>query len=138
MKDAGLDPDAVAAYEERHLNSERVYREEANALGLNWGLAGQRIDVVKELRGLSYTQELVSNDMNKFFVSIWRRLSGFQHGLGYALLVGADKSRSITIPGGESLFLTTNDQDFVNTCKTVSAMHIFALRLVIERNSTTA
>jgi hypothetical protein len=138
LRDAGLDADAVAAYEEQHIKATRVYKEEAKVLGLNWERVGQRIDVAGELLKLNYTRERISDDMNKFFVSIWRRLSGFQHGFGYALLAGADKGRSITIPGGESVFLTTNDQDLVNTCKMVSAMHIFALQLVIERNSTTA
>jgi hypothetical protein len=62
-------------------------------------------------------------------------ISGFQHGFGYALIADADKGRSIPIPGGESLFISTNDQDLVNTYKIVSAFHIAALQRVIRRNT---
>jgi hypothetical protein len=80
---------------------------------------------------------MYSDDFNNFLVSTWRRLSGFQHGFGYALIAGADRGRSIPIPGGESLYISTNDQDLVNTSKIVSAFHIAALQLVIRRNTAT-
>jgi hypothetical protein len=116
----------------------RVYKSEASALGLTWALANQAVNLITELPKLAYTREMYSDEFNSFLVSTWRRLSGFQHGFGYALIAGADKGRSIPIPGGESLYISTNDQDLVNTCKIVSAFHIAALQLVIRRNTAVA
>lgn len=138
LAELGLDRDAVTALEERDAKATRVYSQEAQKLGLDWGLANQRVDIVSELPKLSYTRDRISDDINKAFVSVWRRLSGLQHGLSYALLAGVDKGRSIPIPGGESVFMTTNDQGLVNTCKLVSALHVSALELAIQRNSSPA
>jgi hypothetical protein len=135
LREAGLDEEALAAYQRKHAESTRIYHDEADALGLNWGLANQWLDVVAALPKLTYIRERFPGDTNKFLVCVWRRLAGFQHGFGYALLAGSDKGRSLTIPGGELVHITTNDQDLVNTCKMVSALHIAALDLVIQRNT---
>jgi hypothetical protein len=91
LRDAGLDSEALEAFKDRRTEAERVYRDEANLLGLTWALAGQPVNVVQQLLALNYTKELFSGDTYKFLVSIWRRLSGFQHGFGCALMAGADK-----------------------------------------------
>lgn len=69
------------------------------------------------------------------FVSTWRRLSGFQHGMSYALQAGSKSTRSIKIPGGEHVFLTIDDEDFINTAKFTAAMQVAALRLYIQRST---
>jgi hypothetical protein len=135
LKDAGLDEDVIAANAQHQARATQVYHTEAGELGLTRSQANQSVNIVTELPKLSFTREMYSDEFNKFLISTWRRLSGFQHGFGYALTAGADKGRSIPIPGGESLYISTNDQDLVNTCKIVSGFHIAALQLVIRRNT---
>jgi hypothetical protein len=138
LRDVGVDEEAIDANARWQTGATRVYKSEASALGLTWALANQAVNLITELPKLAYTREMYSDEFNSFLVSTWRRLSGFQHGFGYALIAGADKGRSIPIPGGESLYISTNDQDLVNTCKIVSAFHIAALQLVIRRNTAVA
>jgi hypothetical protein len=138
LRNVGVDEEAIAANARWQAGASRVYRSEADALGLTWARANQSVNLVRELPKLAYTREMYSDEFNDFLVSTWRRLSGFQHGFGNALISGADKGRSIPIPGGESLFISTNDQDLVNICKIVSAFHIAALQLVIRRNTGVA
>jgi hypothetical protein len=91
LRHVGIDEESNAANAEWHARTTRVYRTEASALGLTWERANQPVKLVTELPKLAYTREIYSDEFNSFLVSTWQRLSGFQHGFGYALIAGADK-----------------------------------------------
>ncbi len=71
----------------------------------------QKVNVVDELPRLSWIaaeEPLVQATM----VAQWRMLSGFEHGLGWAMLRGSDATEEVAIPGGAQMRLTINDDAF--------------------------
>ena len=93
----------------------------------------QKINLIDEIPKLETLYDTYGRKGRALFVTTWRRLSGFQHGLSYAVQAGATATTSVKIPGGESVFLTINDEDFVATAKLTSAMHVSALQLYKRR-----
>ena len=91
LREVGLDEEVIAANAQRQARATEVYRTEATALGLTWERATQPVKLITELPKLAYTREMYSDELNNFLISKWRRLSGFQHGFGYALMAGADQ-----------------------------------------------
>lgn len=67
--------------------------------------------------------------MGALLTALWRRLSGTQHGMSYALLVGPDQGRDVPMLGGSEIHPAANDDDFVMQCQLVNALHLAALQL---------
>jgi hypothetical protein len=80
-----------------------VYRSEAAALGMAFDQIHQKVNVVQELPRLSFVRGQA--DFAVFLEGTWRLLSGFEHGLGWAMLRGADRGAETEIPGGKGIFL---------------------------------
>jgi hypothetical protein len=99
------------------------------------GYLEQQVNLVDEIPKLQTLLARYGAQGTALFVSTWRRLSGFQHGMSYALQAGAKATRSIKIPGGEHAFLTIDDEDFINTTKLTASMQVAALQLYIERST---
>lgn len=133
LVDAGVRRQDIAPLRERREEVTRIYRSEASALSINWETVQQKINLVDEIPKLEALYDSYGQQGRALFVSTWRRLSGFQHGLSYAMQAGATATTSVKIPGGESAFFTINDEDFVNTAKLTSAMHVAALQLYKKR-----
>lgn len=123
---AGVSRQAVAEASRKFDRTGHVYRSEATQLGLTWSRACQKLDVSAELPRLALGSNYPSG-FGHFLASTWRRLSGSQHGMSYALLTSADHGPSTTIPGGQQVFLSVKDDDFLSTCKIVTALHRAAL-----------
>jgi hypothetical protein len=92
----------------------------------------QKVNVAQELPNLSFVRGKA--DFAVFLEGTWRLLSGFEHGLGWALLRGADRGAETEIPGGKGMFLSINDEQFVNAAKVTYALLSTACRLLRRRH----
>jgi hypothetical protein len=109
-----------------------VYRAEAAALGEPFDRVHQKINIVVELPKLSFAK--AQGDLVAFLEGTWRLLSGFEHGLGWAMLRGADRGAGTEIPGGMGMFLSIKDEEFVLAAKTTYALLVNACRLFKTRH----
>jgi hypothetical protein len=109
-----------------------VYRAEAAALGESFDGLHQKINVVSELPKLSFVK--AQDDFAAFLEGTWRLLSGFEHGLGWAMLRGGDRGAETKIPGGLGVVLSINDAEFVLAAKTTYALLVNACRLFQARH----
>lgn len=132
---AGLSNDTVQQLNRRRTEVTQIYQQEAAELSVTWDRTQQAIQLTAEIPKIQALLETHGNPGTALFVSTWRRLSGFQHGLSYALQVGAEVTKAVTIPGGQTVHLTINDEDFVNTAKLTSALHMAALQLYLRRST---
>lgn len=130
---AGIDDRTLEPLRRRRDEVSRIYRSESDELGMRWQTY-RNVNLVDEIPKLRVLVDVYGRQGAALFVSTWRRLSGFQHAMSYALQAGAQAGRSLKIPGGESVFFTIDDEDFVNTGHQVSAMHIAALGLYKRRS----
>lgn len=119
---------------ERHQEqgSLAVYRAEAAALGEPFDRVHQKINVAAELTKLSFVRGQA--DFAAFLESTWRLLSGFEHGLGWAVLRGADRGAETEIPGGKGMVLSINDAEFALAAKVTYALLANACRLFKRRH----
>ncbi|GAA4609664.1 hypothetical protein BJY16_007440 [Actinoplanes octamycinicus] len=129
-------PEARQLIEEAERQQEQgslaVYRAEAAALGEPFDRVHQRVNLVVELPKLGFVRG--QNDFAVFLEGTWRLLSGFEHGLGWALLRGTDRGAETQVPGGAGLFLSINDEQFVLAAKTTYALLANACRLFKARH----
>jgi hypothetical protein len=71
-----------------------TYREEAAALGRRFDGLRQEVNVRDELAKLSFVKD--QDNVGPMLRAAWRQLSGFEHGLGWALLSGTDRTIEMT------------------------------------------
>jgi len=116
----------------RRRGSEAVYRRETTALGMKWETANRRVQVVDELKTLSFVRDTGSPE---FMEATWRMLSGYEHGLAWSMLRGSDMSSEIKVEGGYEAVFTINDDAFVAASKCALALLLTALRR-LEQLST--
>jgi hypothetical protein len=109
-----------------------TYRTEAEQLKRNFDKMRPKINVTEELLKLSFVKEQA--EFGPMLEATWRLLSGFEHGLGWALLSGSDKKVEVDIPGGAKLSLVISDDAFVNTAKSTYFLLITACRLFRRRH----
>lgn len=124
------------ALERRKTNIESVYRHEAGQLAVSWDRILQKVNVVDELPKLS----LFAHDdpaIPAIMVATWRMLSGYEHGLGYAMMTGSDLGAQKEIPGGLEIELTVNDEAFTTASK-ATLMLFFNALMRLERLHTLA
>lgn len=113
------------------LTSIQTYREEAAKLGSTYDKLQQPVRVAEELPKLTVAK--IDRTFGPFLVATWRMLSGFEHGLGWAMLAGSDRTGSTKIDGGYEAQFVINDQAFVNAAKTTAFLLIKACELLIRR-----
>jgi hypothetical protein len=100
-------------------------------LGRNFDTLRQDINLTDEIPKLSFVKQ---TDFAPFLEATWRQLSGFEHGLGWALLSGTDWSVEVPVPGGAGLHLVIKDESFVNAAKTTYFLMLSACRLFARRH----
>jgi hypothetical protein len=66
---------------------------------------------------------------------VWRLLSGFEHGTGWALVHGSDSVVEADVEGGKNVQFVMKDEAFVNAAKTAYFMLVSACRTYIGRCS---
>ncbi|MBS42314.1 MAG: hypothetical protein CMH83_03870 [Nocardioides sp.] len=109
--------DLVAeAIAQRKARSEASYRRDAQALNVKWDTVRQKVNVVDELRKIRFLQPHEPG-VRATFIATWRMLSGFEHGLGWAMLRGSNAKRRAEIPGGHVMELSMKDDAFVTAGK---------------------
>ena len=109
---------------------ERTYRAEATRLGMSWPPAG--INVTRALGALASNAE--SPDSAPLLQTIWRTLSGMQHGRASTLLRVTDRSGETPSAGGVTAKLTIEDGAFVSAATVTNGLHMQALALLLERS----
>jgi hypothetical protein len=129
-------PEVRKLIEENERESEhgslKTYKQEAAKLGWSFDKLRRKINTTDELRKLSFARE--QREFTAFLEATWRLLSGFEHGLGWALLSGADRTIQAHIPGGVNLELVINDEQFVNAAKTTYFLLLSACRVFKRRH----
>jgi hypothetical protein len=121
-----------ASEEQRDKSSLSTYRAEAAALGWTFDKLNQKIDVIAELPKLSFVK--ARSDFGALLEAIWRQLSGFEHGLSWALLSGTDWKEEVAVPGGASLHLVIKDEAFVHAAKVTYFLLLSACQLFTRRH----
>ena len=133
---ASRDPEVRKLIETSEAHTEtgslKTYREEAAALGREFGKLRQQVTVTDELPKLSFVRH--QDELALFLVAIWRQLSGFEHGFGWALLSGTDRQVMAHVPGGADMMLVINDESFVNAAKSTYFLLISACRIFTRRH----
>jgi hypothetical protein len=114
-----------------------TYRREAKDLQISWEEASRKVVVTNEIRQRKLSILQADPDLQPFMESTWRTLSGFEHGLGWALLRNTDRTVEAEIPGGVMMKLTLNDNAFVTAAKSCYLLMLTALNLY-ERRATRA
>jgi hypothetical protein len=114
----------------------KVYRDEAQALGVSWQAASQRPKVEQEIPKLQHIVDLADPLILHMTVAAWRQLSGFQHGHVYAIVGGSAVSREFEIPGGALVRVTMRDQDFGIAMQQAALMQLWAVETYIARTIT--
>ena len=110
-----------------------AYRREARELGVPWDRASRRINVVDELAQLSYVKADPDRILGPILVANWRQLSGYQHGLMWAILRGSTRSLETRIPGGIIARLTVDDGSINSALQTAGLMLIWAVDTYLRR-----
>lgn len=110
--------------------NEASYRSDAEALDVTWPPAG--VNVRDELGLLSHCAGLPDSDV--LLRSVWRALSGHQHGRASAMLRGSDKSDENEVPGGVHAILSINDDAFLTAADVTVNMHMEAVALLLKRS----
>ncbi|MER5335965.1 hypothetical protein [Micromonospora sp. NPDC002717] len=110
----------------------KTYREEAAALGRRWNEVQQKVNVVQELPKLTFVKD--QRESAPLFEAMWRLLSGYEHGLGWALMNGSKRKVEAEIPGGSTVNFTINDEAFVNAAKATYFLLLSACRLLRRRH----
>jgi hypothetical protein len=90
------------------------------------------IYVVTELPRLSVARD--QPDLAALLEGTWRLLSGFEHGFGWAPLRGADRGAEANIPGGMTVHLVINDEEFVTAARATYLLLMTACRLLKRRH----
>jgi hypothetical protein len=110
-----------------------TYRQEAKHLQISWEDAKRPINVFDEVRRLNVGGDPTNREVGIFLQAVWRTLSGFEHGLGWALIGNSEREMVAKTPGGVDMKLTLDDQAFVNTCKSTYLLFITGLQLFLRR-----
>ncbi|XVU29863.1 hypothetical protein ACQPZJ_23085 [Actinoplanes sp. CA-054009] len=110
-----------------------VYRAEAVALRESFDRIQKKVNIVDELPKLSFVKN--QPDVAAFLEGTWRLLSGFEHGLGWAMLRGASRGEGVEIPGGMGMRLSIKDEEFVWAAKSTYMLLVNACRLFRTRHS---
>ena len=96
--DAGIRRQDIEPLRTRRDAVSKIYRSEASALGVSWETMQQKINLIAEIPKLETLYDTYGRKGRALFVTTWRRLSGFQHGLSYAVQAGATATTSVKIP----------------------------------------
>jgi hypothetical protein len=125
--------DAIEEHE-RKLNETSIatYKTEAAALGRSFDNLRQKINVVDDVKKLSFVGDPL---VGVFLEGTWRLLSAYEHGLGWASMRGSDGTVKATVPGGADMMLVINDGEFVNAAKSTYFLLIAACRLLRRRHT---
>lgn len=110
----------------------KTYREEAAQLGRPWDKMHQKINVADELPKLSFVKQ--QREFAPFLVATWRLLSGFEHGLGWALLNGTHRKVEAEVPGGFTVELVIDDEAFLLAAKSTYFLLLSACHLLKRRH----
>jgi len=112
----------------------KKYRDEADALGIDWGLAQQAVDVTGEIKKLRSITQL-GGVGPAHYAATWRSLSGFSHGYGYALVANSNLSADIPIPGGSFVKAVIKEDAFEMQGLVSIYLLLEACRLFVGRST---
>ncbi|KXK63333.1 hypothetical protein AWW66_03200 [Micromonospora rosaria] len=130
-------PEAARAIEEAEQRDAthgalKIYRDEAAALGRDFERISQPVNVVDEVRKLTFAK--TQPEFPPLLEATWRQLSGFEHGFAWALMSGSERRIEAEIPGGAQVLFTLSDEQFVTTAKVTGSLLITALQLLKRRH----
>lgn len=109
------------------------YRRDALELGVSWERASRRMIVVDEIAQLSYVKNDPEQVLGPILQANWRQLSGYQHGLMWAILRGSARSVETKIPGGMNVRLTVADSAMNTALQSSGLMLTWAIDTFLRR-----
>lgn len=127
---------SVVAIEEKQARQTAIakrYRDDASDLGISWSKVTQAMNFRDEIGRVSP----LSSDatLAAFMRAIWRRMSGVQHGMSYASLLGSHRSEVNVIPGGLEALLVTDDDSLLTECRASALVQQWAMQTYIDRTT---
>lgn len=115
----------------KHADIGTRYRQDADALGIPWTKVKPRMNFRDEIG--KFTALDRDLDLPQFLRAIWRRMSGVQHSMSYASLLGTNREHEVVIPGGMQVTLTTDDDSLLNDCRASALMQLWAMNCYTTR-----
>lgn len=114
--------------------AENTYKSECQSLALPWKTAGVKPAVASEIHRLGLCVRS-GPDLGPYVESIWRSLSGLEHGHPYATQIHTDRDQEVKIVGGSTFRVSVNDDSFIAACKCAYALFIEGAELYISRST---
>lgn len=120
---------------ERRAQVTPTYQAEAVLLDLTWQQTKASVNIRDELGRLHIVTNDIGMDTTSFYRATWRSLSGYQHGHGYAAMLGSDITLMAKTPGGRVVRMEVNDENFQSSAQATAYLMISALNLWMRRNT---
>lgn len=126
-----MDGTAIEAKQTRQAAISKRYRDDASDLNLPWSRVTQAMNFRDEIGKISFLATDAS--LAAFLRAIWRRMSGVQHGMSYAGLLGSQRTQENAIPGGVEALLVPDDDSLLTECRASALIQQWALQRYIDR-----
>lgn len=134
-----LNPSLVDDDTADHIRAERQkirarYLQDASDLHLTKDEVSRRPDLLKAIDSLTHVDRQPL--LKPFLRSVWRKLSGLQHGLSYASLLSSSVRLGTPVPGGVEVTLFADDDETMAHCKVSALLQSWAMNTYTTRTST--
>lgn len=110
------------------------HRADCEALGADWSVLKNDLNVVAEAPKLDAVQRVFSGD-KRIAESNWRIMSGHVHGWSWASQVTSTERQSHEVGGGRQQLMTINVQHFTHTATASASLLIEAIKLYWLRST---
>ena len=121
----------IESHRSRQARITKRFSEDAESLSIHWGKVTNKINFRDEIGKFSHLRS--NPELAAFLRAIWRRMSGVQHGMSYASLLGNEKHDQVEIPGGVEVLLLTDDDTLLTECRASALMQRWAMEKYIQR-----
>lgn len=127
-----FDVEQIEIRRERQAKIAQRFRSEAKDLGIKW----ERVNLLNAIDELTVLSS--DPDLGVFPRMAWRRMSGVQHGLGYASLLGTEQRQEVRIPDGVEAMLVTTDNALLTDCRASALMQLWATNRFVHGQRPTS
>lgn len=117
----------------KHAHIGTRFRRDADALSIPWDRVKVKMNFRDEVG--KFTALDRDPDLPQFLRAIWRRMSGVQHSMSYASLLGNNREHEVVIPGGMQVTLTTDDDSLLTDCRASALLQYWAIQKYIQRTT---
>lgn len=125
--------DKIEAQHAKHAAITKRFHDDADALRINWDKVKAPMNLRDEVG--KFTVLETDPDLAVYLRAIWRRMSGVQHGMSYASLLGTEHHQQVQVPGGFETLLLTDDETLLTECRASALLQHWAIQKYIQRTT---